>query len=530
MKQNAPILQTRYHTSPRHYHHHPYKCKIHHVLFWITLSFLFVQISVYRHSKHTISADFHHQLQRRQQEEEGVAAVATTNAATEEVEVSAQLAAAASSPTKVDSDSQSSLPDWIANYVKWHREMREKFPGEELFENPNAPKLLIRTCLGLCGGLHDRLGQLPWDLYLANQTNRVLLVHWHRPVPLEEFLVPPPDGLDWRVPRTMEGFFPQGKNERIVSREALRDFRDGIPDMFEEYDSANPTMQFWDQDFPLALERAKLGSYASHKVLRHRILGHLHEDVLEGRLLALGETDMIHDTRTFGDIFRLFFQLAPTLQKHLDDIYRNLQLQPGRYSAVHCRVRHPKAFVGMVLGKDANHPADKTGLPWEGDTRKSAITTANRALECAQTLQQWQLSHDPIYFFSDSNDLVRYMSDELYNTTFVQRNADAFANSMTEQRALTLTEKLKVLARPSTDENAHIDRQKGRPASAYYGTFIDFFLAINARCVTYGVGYYAVFATKISHTSCKLLYQEEAWGGNEQKRLKAPLCKLEANS
>lgn len=418
--------------------------------------------------------------------------------------------------------SENTLPEWIQNYVEWHKSMREKFPGRRLFEDPEAPKLILRTCLGLCGGLNDRLGQLPWDLYLANQTNRVLLMHWHRPVSLEKFLLP--NGIDWRVPPEIRGFFPS-RGHRVVPRGDLGIVREGITDLFEGYESAHPTTDFWQKDFPAALERLKSGSFASKKIVRHRLLGHLHEDVLEQRLKALGETDMIHGTPTFGNIFHLFFRLAPALQAQMDAIYQHLNLQPGAYSAVHCRVRHPKAFGGLVKGRNENSVADKSGLPWEGETRQIAIDTANRALRCAQTLEAAR--QDPIYFFSDSNDLVHYISNEIYNSTFLKEHEADFATSATERKALDITNTLKVLARPATDENAHIDRQKGREAPAYYGTFIDLFLALDARCVTYGIGYYAVFATKISHTPCKLLYQEETWGGNERKRLGVPLCHLE---
>ena len=91
-------------------------------------------------------------------------------------------------------------PRWLADYFKWHAAIRAKFPGDALFTHPDAPKLLIRLCLGLCGGLNDRLGQLPMDLYLANQTKRVLLISWMRPYPLERFLVP--NTFDWTIPAT----------------------------------------------------------------------------------------------------------------------------------------------------------------------------------------------------------------------------------------------------------------------------------------------------------------------------------------
>jgi hypothetical protein len=416
------------------------------------------------------------------------------------------------------------LPTWIRNYVTWHAAMRRQFPGRKLWVDPDAPKLLVRTCFGLCGGLHDRLGQLPWDLYLANQTGRVLLLHWHRPVPLEAFLVPD-GGLDGRVPREIPGFCPHDR-QTTVSRQDMRLVRDGVPDFFAAYAADHPDEAFWSRDFSLALERAQTGSFAAHKVLRHRLLGHLDEHVLEARLFALGETDLIHSTATFGAIFRLFFQLAPDVQTELDTIQASLGLTPNSYAAVHCRVRHPKATVGMVKGKNQDYPADKTGLPWQGETRLTAIATATRALQCAHTLQGDTQEGEPIYFFSDSNDLVHYMAVELHDPVQQQQEAH---NSTVEQLAYDLAQSMTVVGRPATDENAHLDKQKGRPATAYYGTFLDLFLAIHARCVTYGVGYYAVFASKISHTSCKLLYQEEAWGGNERKKLHAPVCHLDTS-
>jgi hypothetical protein len=417
--------------------------------------------------------------------------------------------------------SSKNLPAWIQNYLHWHQEQRAAFPGIKLFTDPAAPKLLIRTCLGLCGGLHDRLGQLPWDLYLANQTGRVLLMHWHRPVPLEYFLVP--GELDWTVPREAPGFFSQ-TGVRVVRGE-LKIVR-GYPELFQDYNSDRPTDEFWDDHLDKSIERSKTGSMRNEKVLRHRILGHLNEDRLEARLGALGETDMLHWTRSYGNIFWMFFRPSPAIKKELDAVYQELNLSPGHYSAVHCRVRHPKATPGNVLvkGKDENHPADKTGLPWEGESRKFAIETATRALQCAQTLLEEP--NEPVYLFSDSNDLVRYMSHELKDPAFVAGNRTVLKESTADAAALKVTEVINVFAREMSIENAHIDRQKGRDPPAYYATFVDLFLAVHARCVTYGVGYYAVFATKISGISCKLLYQEEAWGGSEAKRQNTNNCEL----
>lgn len=120
-----------------------------------------------------------------------------------------------------------------------------------------------------------------------------------------------------------------------------------------------------------------------------------------------------------------------------------------------------------------------------------------------------QLPTESFYFFSDSNDLVRYVSQEM-------QHQEIFST----RHAIRSKQKRTIVARTSKDadgtiiysENVHIDKQKGRIPSSYYGTFLDLFLAINARCIVYGVGYYAYFAAKISGTTCTMLYQEEVWG------------------
>jgi hypothetical protein len=413
------------------------------------------------------------------------------------------------------------LPAWIENYLDFHTKTRQRFPGSRIFTDPDAPGILLRTCLGLCGGLNDRIGQLPWDLYLANQTNRILLMHWHRPVAIEEFLVP--NILDWSVPRDIPGFFPQKQNEVRVPRETMKYVR-AYKSLFEGYDESQPETEFWQRDLDESLKRAN-GEWKSIKILRHRVLGHINEAELERRLLALGEDDMIHDTPSFGMIFRLFFRPSPGVGRALDAAYKELQLSPGMYSAVHCRVRHPKATPKdvHVKGKNEDYTADKTGLPWDGEMRKFAIQTATRAIRCAE---KYFHNDDPIYFFSDSNDLVRYMAHELSDPQFVTANASIFRESPTDAAALEVARRRSIVSRSDDSENAHIDKQKGRDPLAYYSTFVDLCIAIQARCLAYGVGYYAVLATKISGISCKVLYQEEQWGGSEYKKQTAPVCEL----
>mmetsp|Transcript_54109 Transcript_54109/g.60410 ORF Transcript_54109/g.60410 Transcript_54109/m.60410 type:complete len:724 (-) Transcript_54109:9-2180(-) len=551
-------------------------------------------------------------------------------------------------------------PYWIIQYVEWHQEQRRKFPGEELFTNPKAPKLLVRTCLGLCGGLHDRLGQLPWDLYLANKLNRVLLIAWQRPKSLEHFLIPPipilPQNkkqdtnernhhhrlyIDWTIPPSQQFGFDD-----------IRRVRSDVLELFEGYNEANPGEdRFWKSGFRHSLVRAGVEKqsgrsntyvsetkYADAKILRHRLLGHLDEEVLETLLEKEGYYDMdkknrkrnddntktythtpqqLHETPTFGNIWNLFFRPSVDVRREIisslkemnllsvsssggppevdvimhsnDDNVDPISLLPRtvsaaagavvsasssssssstqyyiqNYTGVHCRVRHPKAHLKgkTTIGKDDKHPADKTGLPWVdpgGAERQFAIETAYKALQCATDIattlptnknnehnkNNMQQQQQPIYFLSDSNDLVKHVSIELYddktphgylhthhqnNNTIQSIYPPLFQlirnnnNSNNQQKNYHY-----VRARNVTIENAHIDRQKGRPPPAYYGTFIDLYITMNANCVVYGIGYYAAFAAKISGVPCTYLYAEESWGIQKEKN--AQLCPSPSSS
>lgn len=401
------------------------------------------------------------------------------------------------------------FPQWIQTYTKWHQQVRQEFPGMQLFQNPKAPHLLIRTCLGLCGGLHDRIGQLPWDLYLAHKTKRVLLIAWQRPRSLENFLVP--SGLmDWRVPEEAKFGFADIRRVRNETQ------------LFEGFPEANPTDEFFSKDFDIALERATTGSFANIHVLRHRLLGHLYQDVLEERLQKeMPDSQTLHVPPLFGKIFWLFFRPSQPVHDKFVGVMNDLRLIPQAYTAVHCRVRHPKAFSygATVLGKNPNYPADKTGLPWEGETRQAALGVALKALQCAKSISSSSKNstYSPVYFLSDSNDLVSHITQELPAMDSTDTKTYNWSLPQLQQLLGSKTNGLAVLSRDPTEENAHIDRQKGRPPDAYFDTFVDLLVVMHAQCVVYGIGYYAAFGAKISGTSCQYVYQQEAWGAQAMK-------------
>jgi hypothetical protein len=94
----------------------------------------------------------------------------------------------------------SAVPLWMTSYIEWHQKIRPTINANTF----TAHKYLVMFCYrrrGLCGGLSDRIKYVPLAMCLASLSQRMLFIRWDSPAPLEEFLVPTPHGLDWRLTR-----------------------------------------------------------------------------------------------------------------------------------------------------------------------------------------------------------------------------------------------------------------------------------------------------------------------------------------
>jgi hypothetical protein len=87
--------------------------------------------------------------------------------------------------------------EWLQKYMEWHDDMRKKYPDKELFENPNAPKVLIVYSCGV-GGLNDRVTRHHQMVYGAHRSKRVILFKWFTTADLSTFVVP--NLVNWTVP------------------------------------------------------------------------------------------------------------------------------------------------------------------------------------------------------------------------------------------------------------------------------------------------------------------------------------------
>jgi hypothetical protein len=430
-----------------------------------------------------------------------------------------------------------SFPRWIQDYITWHYDMRQLYPGALLWTHPKAPHILLRYCVHKCGGLQDRLGNLPTDLYLAYSTKRIYLMTWLHPFRLEDFVQPHSDTtssmgggafLNWSVPQDAPNLWTRKQVLQHV-------------DLFHR----NPTM-----NVSLAIHQATVGDLANEKVLLTRHLGCLHEQVLERHLqqdpATTNDNDMIHHTPTFGKLFHALFVPSYSLARRLQEVTTQLQLKPYQYAAVHCRVRHPGGYKygKVIIGKLGPQgkvvgSADQVGLDFTGEIRQHAIAIATHAVQCTTTmLQMIQLEttnnyqqvppsakNFPIYFLADSEELVNYMVHHVSNDTvmapiLMAGNVDSNLTNnhhpttinetiRTELQARHVVAQTRLLSRPLIHPSVHLDRQKNVSLEAVQDIFVDLYLAMGANCVSFGIGNFGYFVSKLSYyaRTCRWQYQ-----------------------
>jgi hypothetical protein len=382
-------------------------------------------------------------------------------------------------------------PKWITNYMDWHAQVRLTHPAfNSSRESATLPPLLIAYCSRKCGGLHDRLGSLPFDLYLANQTKRLLLYVWENPTALEHFLVP--NRLNW----TIEGLpkHPQLSNLRKAQN---------LFDVYKRGDSGTSEV-FWKESLPNAII---LALNHSIPVFINRLRTHNGEFFLETLLQGLGETDMIHTTPSFGWIWQAIFQPSQGLQGYIDQMRQSMNLTKGHYTAVHCRLHYP----AMLKEHAKNVPLqslhgvgslDRAGLLLEGPGKEFAVAIGIHAVQCARTLTA--NDNELLYFFSDANNLVEYMAQTNRSETTHNRT-DEFD---VDRRAKQVLSQVQLVARPDIHRrNFHLDFHHTTSPHDYYSIFADLYLAMEARCITFGYGGYGRFAQQLSNNACYLQHQ-----------------------
>jgi hypothetical protein len=198
--------------------------------------------------------------------------------------------------------SSNDLPLWAQEYLSWHTNSRS------VLSPHSNHQYLIYSCQksdSNCGGLSDRIKSLPYMILMAARTRRIFLIHWTRPCQLEEFLMPPIDGLDWRTP------------DWLASQ----------------------------------LEDQRLSPATSHRTILHHVESTESPVVLVRLQDQHGGSDYynqlqspLEGPRAFRRIYRTLFYKCFTPTPYLADAIERsmsqLHLVPGQYTAAHFRAKY----------------------------------------------------------------------------------------------------------------------------------------------------------------------------------------------
>mmetsp|Transcript_1824 Transcript_1824/g.2096 ORF Transcript_1824/g.2096 Transcript_1824/m.2096 type:complete len:649 (-) Transcript_1824:46-1992(-) len=251
------------------------------------------------------------------------------------------------------------IPEWMKDYFRWHRYKRSTWDLKN--KNWNKERWIIMQCLldqdkKKCGGTADRLKPIPSLLKKAYDTKRILLIRWTRPSLLEEFLVPPEGGFDWRVPPIIADVMSDDSNgKRLVNNHTISQYAEG----------------------GMSLIRTRWQTTIPSFVYDGEIFGFTDES---NTILNVTETSEPNFDTVFSHIWKIFFTPSPLvaikIQSKLDEMY----LQPNHYVASHLR-----ALYGV-----------------EQRSEELIKRFTENALACATQIRP----NVPIFFTSDSSRAV----------------------------------------------------------------------------------------------------------------------------
>mmetsp|Transcript_22325 Transcript_22325/g.52591 ORF Transcript_22325/g.52591 Transcript_22325/m.52591 type:complete len:598 (+) Transcript_22325:101-1894(+) len=340
-----------------------------------------------------------------------------------------------------DEEATNGLPRWVKRYMNWHRWKRQNWD----LDNWQNERWMILQCIRTqdkkkCGGTADRLKPVPTLLKLAYETRRILLIHWDRPCLLEEFLIPPEGGLDWRTPGPIVDVLADASNGK-----RLQPYK-----MISKY------------------------AYSGMSLVRTRYQTHFPESKYDD-LVVDDEVNEPPFNVTFHKTWRMMFTPSIALRNVLKSKMDEMGLVPNKYVASHLRALY-------------NTVAEDRSI----DLIKKFTSNA---LDCATELRPGL----PIYFASDSSDATSYALKIGHPARALTYNGSPGSSGSHSKNKINVDTNLQpriVASIPSQNPPWHLDKYIGPPEN-FFDTFIDLYLMAEARCVTFSRGGFGSWALLI---------------------------------
>ena len=339
------------------------------------------------------------------------------------------------------------LPAWMKDYFVWHAQQRQAWNAS----NWESYRYLIMTCRDgdRCGGTADRLRPFLALLRLASDTNRIFLIHWdrHNPAHLEEFLVPPRGGLDWRVPTWML--------EKLQLHKTIPDgnLKGIIP---------------------------KAKGTRKHKVLTTRYQSPNYGSMYYDMTINATNKSELFMNETFGYAWRVLFTPVLPIAQRVQDLLDEFQLVPGHYTGVHVRTYSIEPGQNQASKNEQN------------STMELWHRMVYNSVRCGSELQQesrsgGDSSSEPtlLYFASDARNASRWAIDygTINNVTVKARLPDPDV----------ISSQVVHLGFAASSETNTTDA-----IAALYDIFVDLYLLSMGQCVTWGGGGFGQWAYLLS--------------------------------
>jgi hypothetical protein len=200
------------------------------------------------------------------------------------------------------------IPVWMKDYFSWHQRVREDLNDT----NWGNYKYLLLRCVPTdkkCAGAADRLRSVPSVLLMAAKSQRLLFISWKkRPAELEEFLVPPDGGFDWRLPAW------------LGAEDKLNVTAKGPIYWLEEYNAHRwPKLK----QRIIRIKNVRGTFYYEN---------HIHRQQPAATAAAEASFEEV-----YRDAWNAMFQPAPAVQALIEENMQQLGLVPGNYTAAHVR-------------------------------------------------------------------------------------------------------------------------------------------------------------------------------------------------
>ena len=393
----------------------------------------------------------------------------------------------------------STLPQWMKEYMSWHRQQMLLFlkdaPSQSkdmntFFRDNKQYKFLIARCIdesvdASCGGLSDRLKTLPTLLLLAHQSKRILLLYWSRPMRMEEFLLPPSEGyLNWSIPMIgsaspskegMSSFVPlipvQGMGTRLYTKletlvKAVQK-NSTIPILCTRLQDQHGGSEYYNSH-PLVIQQSPSQSHHFRRIFRALfftlfqpsplVLKHLAMDT--GALVRQLQTDFSNDNDETG---------TQDITMHSMELWPTGATTSISKTAIPYVVAHLRAFYG-------NHEV----------TPSQIVYRAMNAIDCAKLHSI--PSNLPILFLSDSSLAIDHVTGQ------ARRKQNKAPVVLTLSRNATAIHSPGVGGDGTDRVILHLDKSTGGIGESapleYVSIFTDLYFMSNGQCIAYGQGGY----------------------------------------